>query len=89
MKDRKGKFYVASILLENHYDAIMKIMGRCVITKCEHLFHNEQFEYFAISPDFDELLPGEITPVYEVKIDEIIDVRTLEIIDHKVKFYRA
>jgi len=52
----------------------MKVMGRCIITRCEHLYMNNEFEYYAISPDFDELKLGDMTPVYTVMIDSDLNV---------------
>ena len=64
---RLGKFYMASVLLDSDetQEFARLAFGRCIIVRAEHLAVYGKFEYYAISPDFDEIEEGEKVPSYE------------------------
>lgn len=68
---RIGKFYIARPLVDESPEMIMAVMARCIIVECSLHFVRNRFEYWAISPDFDEVTYGEIEPEYSVLIEEI------------------
>lgn len=67
---RIGKFNVARTMVEESPEMVMTVMARCVIVDCKLHYIGDRFEYWAISPDFDELSPAEIEPEYSVLIEE-------------------
>lgn len=68
---RIGKFYVASPLVDESPEVVMAVMARCIVVECSLHYVRDRFQYWAISPDFDEVAPGEIEPEYSVLIEEI------------------
>lgn len=68
---RVGKFYVACPMANESPEMVMAVMARCVIVECQMHYIGNRFEYWAFSPDFDEVAPGEMTPEYSVLIEEI------------------
>lgn len=68
---RIGTFKVARSLVDETPEMVMKIMGRCVVVDCKLHYVSDCFEYWAISPDFDETQLGQIAPEYSVLIEEI------------------
>lgn len=79
---RVGKFYVACPAVDESPEMVMAVMARCVIVECQMHYVGNRFEYWAISPDFDEISIGEITPEYSVLIEEIDE-------QYKVSFKRV
>ena len=67
---RLGRFVLSRILIEDYPETLRTIMGRCIILRCEMLYHMDTFEYVALSPDFDEVEQGVFPPDYEVYISE-------------------
>lgn len=61
---RLGKFSISTELLEQNPEAVMKIMGRCIILKAESLDYKRMYEYYAYSPHFDIITEGECAPEY-------------------------
>ncbi len=78
MKRRIGKFYIHSLLINDSPEAIKKVMGKCIILRCEHLPHRDAFEYIAISDDFDEIAVSLVTPEYQVVFNSIEDIVTFK-----------
>lgn len=68
---RIGKFYVARPLVDESPEMVMAVMARCIVVECSLHYVQNRFQYWAISPDFDEVAPGEIEPEYSVLIEEI------------------
>ena len=66
---RIGRFTISSRMIERSPEIVRAAMGRCIIVRCEMLFEFDALEYVAISPDFDEVQQGMISPEYEVIID--------------------
>jgi len=67
---RIGRFAISRELVERDQEIARKIMGRCIIVRCEMMYHADSLEYMAMSPDFDEIDQGMIAPEYEVHISE-------------------
>lgn len=70
MKKRIGRFVMSRELVERNPETARAIMGRCIVVRCEMMYHIDTLEYVALSPDFDELPQGMIVPEYEVIIFE-------------------
>ena len=70
MKNRVGKFSISNVMLERNFDIARSILSKCVVVRCEMMFANNLLEYVAISPEFDEIEPGETAPEYEVQISD-------------------
>lgn len=68
---RLGKFYVSRPLVDEAPEMVMHVMARCVIVECSVHYIGNRFEYWAISPDFEEVPLGQIIPEYSVLIEEI------------------
>lgn len=49
-----GKFYISLHILENRPEDVMRVLARCVVTRCEMQWHRREFEYVAFSPDFEK-----------------------------------
>lgn len=62
---RRGKFYISRHFFESDCESVKKIMGECLITRCEQLYHMDAFEYIAISDWFEEVSDGDLLPVYD------------------------
>lgn len=69
-RNRVGRFALSRDIVHHDPDTARAIMGRCIIVKCEMMYVRDGFEYIALSPDFDEVPEGEITPDYDVVISE-------------------
>lgn len=66
-----GKFKLAGVNLnEDLLPEIKKIMAQVIVTRCEHTYHDDMFEYIAMSDAFDEVPVGECIPSYDVYITE-------------------
>lgn len=69
MKRRRiGRFALSAELVKRDQETARKIMGRCIVVRCEMMFEHDTLEYVALSPDFKEIEQGMITPVYDVII---------------------
>ena len=67
---RIGRFVLSRMTIERDQETARAIMGRCIILRCEMMYHMNALEYIAMSPDFDEIEQGMIAPDYEVHISE-------------------
>jgi len=70
MRNRIGRFVMSRHLVEEEPEQAMKIMSRCVVVRCELMFASDCFEYLAMSPDFDEVLPGFLATEYVVRLSK-------------------
>lgn len=66
---RLGKFTINSVMIERNPEIVRAVMGRCIIVRCEMLFEIDALEYVAISPFFDVVDRGTLSPEYDVIID--------------------
>lgn len=70
MDRRIGRFAMSRQLVERDPETARSIMGRCIVVRCEMMYASKTLEYVALSPEFDEVPQGEITPGYDVIISE-------------------
>lgn len=70
-KKRRGVFCITSSVLEDRPDLVCRVMGMCVITRCEFLFHMDVLEYHALSLQFNEVMEGCVSPTYEVVVERL------------------
>ena len=76
---RKGRFRINKDTLRDP-EIINALLGlRAVIVRAEFLYLTEQFEYTALSPDFDKVPDGQESPWYYVIADDdddgIVNIR--------------
>ena len=64
LKNRLGRFIFPEYVLEANPRAIMTVLGDCVVTKAEHLWHIKAIQYYAMSMQFKELKEGDTPPLY-------------------------
>ena len=65
---RIGRFYIDRKLVDDQPEMVMLIMAECIVVECKLQFVRNRFEYWAVSPVFDELEPGQIEPDYSVNV---------------------
>jgi len=72
MKRRFGKIYFSFEQVEKHSGDVSLILSQIefVPVKVEALWHMMHFEYIGISPMFDEINEGDITPEYTIELFE-------------------
>ena len=70
MNKRIGRFAMSRELVERDPETARAVMGRCIVVRCEMMYHMDALEYVALSPDFDELPQGMIAPEYDVIISD-------------------
>ncbi len=70
MNSRLGKFSITEQLLKSDPSTVMKIMGQCLVLRCEHNRARQVFEYEVCCQAFDELPFGQMLPEYKVTISE-------------------
>ena len=68
---KKGVFYISTQTIVDVPEIVKKIMGQCIILRCEHIMIEEKLFYHAISDSFDQVEIGEIIPTYEWTYDPI------------------
>ncbi len=93
MKRRIGKFYITRDVFEEPEWAVSsKVFERVAIVRCELLFNRDEFEYIALSQDFDEIDPAIEPPEYACIIHkEVAEDETYSYSAHfeKVKPYES
>ena len=70
MRKRIGRFSISREFVDKNPEVVLAIMGRVIVVRCEMMYQHDELEYIALSPYFDELPPGMITPKYEVVISK-------------------
>ena len=75
MKDRgplrMGRFRISQDIVEHRPDAVLKIMARIIVVRCEHRYDARAFEYTAISDMFEEVEEGYVVSWYHFDTHEI------------------
>lgn len=66
MQRRFGHFSLGLKLIQEYPDYVKLLMGKCIITRCEFMYHNGLLEYTALCDDFRELEEGESIPTYRM-----------------------
>jgi hypothetical protein len=74
IRDRVGKFRIARVVVDDQPEMVMAIMGRCVVVDCKLHFISNSLEYWALSPDFDEVPVGAMEPEYSVLVELVDDL---------------
>ncbi len=64
LRKRMGRFRIAEEMLVNNVAAVQAIMGECIVTRCDHRWDTNIFEYDALSFQFREVPQGEMSPEY-------------------------
>lgn len=68
--DRQGKILISRELMKDSMLFVMEeIMSKIIVLRCEHLAMTDEFEYYAVSKEFDPVPPDEVPPNYMVEID--------------------
>lgn len=49
-------------------------MAKCVVIKCDQMYHKNAFDYYALSEHFEELREGNSPPWYTITIDNDLNV---------------
>lgn len=57
-------------MLEDDAAGVFAFMGECIVTRCEHRWDSNVFEYSALSWQFRELKNGELSPPYVWEKDD-------------------
>jgi len=71
MIDRRiGRFTMSRLLVERDPETARRVMGCCIVVRCEMMYDRDVFEYIALSSDFDECQEGQMMPVYDVIISD-------------------
>ena len=76
-KNRIGRFYISRELIARDPVTALRVLGHCIVVRCEMMFYRNNFEYMAFSPDFESVKEGSIAPEYEVFISDF---------GHKIEF---
>lgn len=67
---RIGRFSISEDMLRDNPDAVLAVMAKCVILRCEHRYDTQSFDYAAMSYEFDEVdrfcVPPEYTALVEL-----------------------
>lgn len=66
MQRKFGHFSLGLRLIQEHPDFVKQLMGKCIITRCEFMYHNGLLEYTALCDEFRELEEGESIPTYRM-----------------------
>lgn len=67
IRDRRGKFTIVENLLHNVPDQIAAMLRNVIVVRCEMHYWDStgaRFEYVALSPLFDLIGVGDLTPTY-------------------------
>lgn len=64
-----GRFSIPLEMVEGNAPLVRKIMGTCVIVRCEYMYGKNSFDYVAISPEFDVVEEGQMIPEYAVWVN--------------------
>ena len=65
-----GKFSISREMVIREKPYVLRVMSKCIIVRCELLFHVDRFDYVALSEDFSKVLPGMEIPDYEIVIGD-------------------
>ena len=68
---RLGRFRISEHAVKNHPEDVMKIMGECLVIRCEMRYDTMTFDYAAISPRFDEVPEWQTPPEYEAMMERV------------------
>ena len=67
---RQGRVLIPRELMKNSMLFVMEeLMSRMIVVRCEHLAMNDEFEYYAVSKEFDPVPYNEVPPYYTAEIE--------------------
>lgn len=61
---RYGRFSMPARWADEYRSELLRVMGKCIVFRAEHLYHSDRIEYWAASDHFRALPEGEIVPEY-------------------------
>lgn len=61
-----GRFTVSGALCRGSFLELRALFAQVIVTRCEHMFWNDTFEYYAISDLFEPVPEGTMIPHYEI-----------------------
>lgn len=61
---RFGRFTLPARLAGEYSSQVLRVMSKCIVVRCEHIYNSDELEYVAISDHFREVAQGEMTPTY-------------------------
>lgn len=61
---RYGRFSMPARWADEYRTELLRVMGKCIVFRAEHLYHSDRIEYWAASDHFRVLPEGEIVPEY-------------------------
>lgn len=68
--DRIGRFQIASMVIRDSAEVVRKVMGECVILRCEFLGAQDCYEYVALHQSFSEVPKSQVPPLYTVVVHQ-------------------
>ena len=71
-----GASSLSSDLLADYPGIMLRVFHDVVVTRCEHSFDRQAFDYTAVSPHFEVVADGAVAPHYDVTYDEVADTVT-------------
>ena len=77
---RKGKFKITEEQLLADPDSVQGLFADCIVTRCEHRWDADIFDYDALSWQFREVGQGGMAPDYVwEKIDDVWAAKEIEV----------
>lgn len=61
-----GKFHIHRDMILRDESVVLRVMAKCIVVRCELLYHNESFEYVALSEEFAEVPEAGAIPTYNI-----------------------
>lgn len=75
IKHRRGRFSISSEIVYECGDIVRQIMGSCTIIRVDYRPANDELDYLAISPLFNEIPFGQRCPEYVFSRNEDGEIR--------------
>jgi len=63
---RYGAFSLDQRFIKEYPDLVKLLMGKCIITRCEFMYHSGMLYYVAICNDFRDIEQGDQIPSYRI-----------------------
>lgn len=83
--NRRGRFAISETFVRENPEAVMEVMGQCVVVRCQMRYERTDFEYFAVSPQFEVTDGCMAPPEYKAQF-ELVNVGTKEAPVTEAKF---
>jgi hypothetical protein len=75
---RYGNFSLSTELVRQQPGFVTRIMGACIILRCEHNYMTRRFEYQAISNKFEAIPDCQIPHDYVWQVSEQGDIEAIK-----------